>query len=45
MTAQYVKTVLKYTGKVYVVGSTGIEGELKAAGIDNYGAGVSMVSA
>ena len=32
-TAQYIKHTLGYTGKVYVVGNSGIGGELEAEGI------------
>ena len=41
VTAQYVKNVLKYEGKVLVVGSSGLEGELSEAGYESTGAGVS----
>ncbi len=40
MTAQYLKHRLNYTGKVFVVGSTGISGELETVGIPSIGVGV-----
>ena len=41
VTAQYIKHVLNYSGKVYLIGSMGLKQELDIAGIPNIGFGVS----
>ena len=41
--AQYIKNELKFSGKLYVLGSPALSQELTEAGIENIGAGVRNV--
>ena len=42
-TAQYIKHTLGYKGKVYIIGSAGIQGEFDAEGIPHTGVGVNRL--
>lgn len=45
VTANYIKDILGYSGKVYMIGSTGLQQELEAVGVQPIGLGVIEPSA
>ncbi len=42
VTAKYIKNVLGYSGKVYMIGSTGLQQELEEQGLQPIGLGVGI---